>query len=182
MTTLEPERSLQSNLPIAITPLDHERLAARSEIKRTQKRARQLIKPAYVYTDAAFRDGQAYVAYTSRALGNRVAVVASKDSTEAEFWAMVMAMHDAHRALECWPAIVFRTDCASVAQFTVVKKSNLSQVRAEMVEMVRIHRQWSVELVKRTWNKRANQLARKAMNKAGTGDEGQHEALLGRHD
>ncbi len=95
---------------------------------------------------------------------------------------MVMAMYDADRALECWPAIVFRTDCSSVAQFVVAKKPNLNPMRAEMVEMVRIHRQWSVELVKRTWNKRANQLARDAMNKASTGDNPRRERLLGKHD
>jgi Reverse transcriptase-like len=144
-------------------------------------RARKLATPAYVNTDAAFRDGWAGVAYASRALGERIAVVATTDSTEAEFWAMVMAMYDADRCLSCWPAIVFRTDCASVAQFVVVKQASLKPMRAEIVEMVRIHRQWSVELVKRSWNKRANKLARDALDETGTGADARREALLGRH-
>jgi hypothetical protein len=47
--------------------------------------------------------------------------------------------------------------------------------------MVRIFRQWLVELVKRNWNKRANQLARNALNEADAGADDRHEALLGRH-
>jgi hypothetical protein len=144
-------------------------------------RARKLTTPAYVNTDAAFRDGRAGVAYASRALGDWIAVVSTTDSTEAEFWAMVMAMYDADRCLSCWPAIVFRTDCASVAQFAVVKQEGLRPMHAEIIEMVRIHRQWSVELVKRSWNKRANKLARDALDEAGTGADERRETLLGRH-
>jgi hypothetical protein len=182
MAMQDPERDLLRSLPVAVAPLPHERLAARSEVRRMHRRARQLARPAYVNTDAAFRDGRAGVAYASRALGDRVAVVAAKDSTEAEFWAMVMAMYDADRCLSCWPAIVFRTDCTSVAHFAVGKTRSLKPVRAEIVEMVRVHRQWSVELVKRSWNKRANRLSREALDEAGTGDDRRRKALLGRHD
>jgi hypothetical protein len=182
MATGDPQRNLLASLPTAIAPLALERLATRGEVKKINRRARRLAKPAYVSTDAAFRDKRAGVAYASAALGSRVAVLPAIDSTEAEFWAMVMAMYDADRCLSCWPAIVFRTDCASVAQFVVVKQESLKPMRAQIVDMVRIHRQWSVELVKRSWNKRANQLAREALNEAGMGDNGRREALLGRHD
>jgi hypothetical protein len=182
MAMQDPKHDLLASVPAAIAPLTPERLATRGEVKRMNRRARRFAKPAYVNTDAAFRDQRAGVAYASAALGNRVAVVPAIDSTEAEFWAMVMAMYDADRCLSCWPAIVFRTDCASVSQFVLVKQPSLKPMRAEMVEMVRIHRRWSVELVKRTWNKRANRLAREALNEAGTGDDARREALLGRHD
>lgn len=75
---LDPKRNIQRSPPLAVAPFNPEMLAARSEIKRMQTLARRLPRPAYVYTDAAFRDGRAGVAYSSRALGNQVAVVASK--------------------------------------------------------------------------------------------------------
>jgi hypothetical protein len=182
MAMQDPKRDLLWSLPTAVAPLPEQRLLALDEVKRTHHQARKLATPAYVYTDAAFRDGQAGVAYASRALGERVAVVPSSDSTEGEFWALIMAMYDAGRSLSFWPAIVFRIDCTSVAHFAVVKVPHLKPVRAEIVAMVRVHRQWSVEPIKRSCNARANRLSREAFNQAGTGDGGRRETLLGKHD
>ncbi len=145
------------------------------------RHARKLATPAYVNTDAALRGGRAGVAYASRALSDRIAVVSAKDSTEGEFWALIMAMYDADRCLSYWPAIVFRTDCTSVAHFAVVKKRHLLPVRAEIVAMLDAHRQWSVQLVRRTWNARANRLSREALDEVGAGAEARCETLLGRH-
>ncbi|MFZ2112697.1 MAG: reverse transcriptase-like protein [Solirubrobacteraceae bacterium] len=166
----DPKEDLLASLPTAIAPLTLERLAERSEIKRMEKRARRLANPAYVNTDAAYQDKQAGVAYASAALGDRTAVVAPSGSTEAEYLAMLMAMHDADRCLAFWPAIVFRTDSMSVATFMLAKKQKLRPLRAEIAHMLRIHPQWSLVLVKRTWNEQANQLAREALHEARRND------------
>lgn len=92
---------------------------------------------------------------------------------------MVMVMYDADRALECWPAIVFETDCTSVTFRR--RQRSLNPMRAEIAEIVLIHDQWSVELVKRTWNERANYFACQALDDAGP-ETPQREASLGRHD
>jgi hypothetical protein len=181
MAMQDTDRNLLRSLPAAVTPLPEQRLLARGEVKRMHHQARKLATPAYVNTDAAFRGGRSGVAYASRALGERIAVVSAKDSTEGEYWALIMAMHDADRCLSCWPAIVFRTDCTSVAHFAVVKKRHLLPVRAEIVTMLNIHPQWSVQLIRRTWNARANRLARDALDETGTGAEERRETLLGRH-
>jgi Reverse transcriptase-like len=181
MAIEDPKRDVPASLPAAIAPLTPERLAERSQIKRMQKRAHRLAKPAYVSTDAAYQDKRAAVAYVSAALGHRTAVVASAGSTEAEYLAMLMAMYDADSCLAFWPAIVFRTDCMSVATFMLVKKQKLRPLRAEIAHMLRIHPQWSVVLVKRTWNEQANQLAREALDEARK-DDRRREALSGRHE
>ncbi len=46
--------------------------------------------------------------------------------------------------------------------------------------MLRIHPQWSVVLVKRTWNEQANELAREALDEARK-DDRRREALSGGH-
>lgn len=181
MAMQDPDRNLLRSLPEAVEPLPEQRLLARSGVKRMHHMARKLATPAYVNTDAAFRGGRAGVAYTSRALGERIAVVAAKDSTEGEFWALVMAMYDADRCLSCWPAIVFRTDCTSVAHFAVVKKRHLKPARAEIVEMLDAHRHWSVQLIRRSWNKEANRLSSEALDETGTGADARRETLLSRH-
>jgi thioesterase domain-containing protein len=181
MTIQDSERNLRRGVPAALAPLSEQALLARAEVRRMRQRARKLASPAYVNTDAAFRDDRAGVAYASRALGDRIAVVSAKDSTEGEFWALVMAMYDADSCLSCWPAIVFRTDCTSVAHFAVVKKRHLQRVRAEVVEMLDAHRQWSVQLIRRSWNAQANRLSREALDEMGMGADERREVLLGRH-
>jgi hypothetical protein len=162
----DPQRALLWRLPPPIAPLTHEQLAARREVKRTLRRASQTVKPVHVSTDAAYHEKRAGVAYVSPALGNRATVLSAAGSTEAEFWAVLMAMHDADRCLPRWQAIVFRTDCMTVGNFMLVKKQRLRTMRAEMVKMLRVHPRWAVVLVKRAWNEHANQLARTALDEA----------------
>lgn len=99
-------------LPAEMLPLDVAVLNTRPLVKRAKRRQRRLEKPAYVNTDASWRDGTAGLAYESGALGNRTALVACANSTEAEYLAMLMAMLDAERCLS--GPIAFRSDCTAV--------------------------------------------------------------------
>lgn len=138
MAIEDPKEDLPASLPAAIAPLTPERLAERSQIKRMEKRAHRLSKPAYVSTDAAYQDKRAGVAYVSAALGDRTAVIASAGSAEAEYLAMLMAMYDADSCLAFWPAIVFRTDCATSSTATpTATRPRFRTVRTRMIYLIR---------------------------------------------
>jgi len=80
------------------------------------------------------------------------AAVISASSTEAEYLAMLMAMYDADRCLAFWPRHRLSDRLHERCDFMLLKKQKLRPLRAEIVNVLRIHLRWSVVLVKRTWN------------------------------
>jgi hypothetical protein len=69
----------------ALKPLKPEVLLARREVVLANRRARKAAKPAYVNTDASWRDGRAGLAYEG-ALGTRTELVACADNHEGSTW------------------------------------------------------------------------------------------------
>lgn len=152
-------------LPVAVLPLELSVLTARPLVKRAKRRERRLEKPAYVNTDASWRNGTAGLAYESGTLGNRTALVACANSTEAEYLAMLMAMLDAERCLS--GPIAFRSDCTAVVNLKGGKAPRISELREQVEALLKRYPRWTLVLVERKRNKPANGLAGRPFRQAG---------------
>jgi hypothetical protein len=142
-------------------------LRAREEIKRYRSHRHRLLKemsePAYVNTDAACRRGVAGLAYSSKALGSRSALVVCENSTLAEYLALMMALEDADKAPLPGP-IEFRVDSTALANYRVARKSDFKQLRRWIDMMFKCHPTWRLTLLRRGDNMAANDLARSALD------------------
>ncbi|MGE5700784.1 MAG: ribonuclease H family protein [Arthrospira platensis] len=144
-------------LPVEILPLEPDMLSERRAVKKARRRQRRLERPAYVNTDASWRDGKAGVAYESGRLGNRTAFVACAGSTEAEYMALLMAMLDAERCLS--GPIAFRSDCEAVVNLKGDTTPQIVALREQVRLVLKRHPNWSVTLVNRSRNMPAHGLA-----------------------
>jgi len=149
-------------VPLVVEPVDPEVLAARRAVILAKRRARRLAKPAYVNTDASWRNGVAGLAYVSGSLGNRTALVACSGSSEAEYLALLMAMEDADRCQLPGP-IDFRVDSTVVAHLAVGTSPDLVELRKRVKSLLARHREWRLEFVERKRNWVADGLARKKL-------------------
>jgi hypothetical protein len=146
-----------AELPTEILPLEPEMLSERQAVKKARRRQRRLERPAYVNTDASWQDGKAGVAYESGRLGNRTAVVASANSTEAEYMALLMAMLDAERCLS--GPIAFRSDCTAIVNLKGGTTPQIVALREQVETLLKRHPNWNVALVDRSRNLPAHSLA-----------------------
>jgi hypothetical protein len=149
-------------VPSVVEPVDSEVLAARRAVILAKRRARRLAKPAYVNSDASWRDGVAGLAYVSGSLGNRTALVACSGSSEAEYLALLMAMEDA----ECCdlPGLIdFRVDSTAVAHLAVGTSHDLVELRKRVNGLLARHWEWRLAFVERKRNWVADGLARKEL-------------------
>jgi ribonuclease HI len=155
-----------------VEPLAVEVLAARREVIGANRRARRAAKPAYVNTDACWREGRAGLAYESGALGKRVELVACADNHEAEYLALLMAMDDADRCLS--GPIHFRLDSATVAYLRVGAAGQFKDLRERVLDVLAEHPQWELVLVEGRRNRVADALSRRAFPRQARKDRGIH--------
>jgi hypothetical protein len=153
-----------AGLPTEILPLEPEALSERQAVKKARRRQRRLERPAYVNTDASWQDGNAGVAYESGRLGNRTAFVASANSTEAEYMALLMAMLDAERCLS--GPIAVRSDCTAVVNLKGGTTPLIVALREQVETLLKRHPNWSVTLVDRSRNLPAHGLASQPFRRA----------------
>jgi Reverse transcriptase-like len=145
-----------------VEPVDPDVLAGRRAVILAKRRARRLAKPAYVNTDASWRDGVAGLAYVSGSLGNRTALVACSGSSEAEYLALLMAMEDAARSQ--LPGLIdFRVDSTAVAHLAVGMSVHLVELRKRVKGLLARHREWRLAFVERKQNWVADGLARRTL-------------------
>ncbi len=140
------------------TPLEPRALSARREVVLANRRARKAAKPAYVNTDASWRDGRAGLAYEG-ALGIRTELVACRDNHEAEYLALLMAMGDAEMCLT--GRIAFRTDSQTVAGLQRGSSGQYERARRRVKLLLSRHPEWTLVLVEGVRNKVADDLARR---------------------
>jgi ribonuclease HI len=145
-------------------PLERGVLTARQFVKRAKRRQRRLEKPAYVNTDASWRDGMAGLAYESGTLGNRTALVACANSTEAEYLALLMAMLDAERCLS--GPIAFRCDCTAVVNLKGGQAPKTTELRERVRTLLKRYPGWNLVLIERKRNRSANRLANRPFRQA----------------
>jgi hypothetical protein len=156
----EKRAQAAERVPSVVELVDPEVLAARRAVILAKRRARRLAKPAYVNSDASWRDGVAGLAYVSGSLGNRTALVACPGSSEAEYLALLMAMEDADRCQ--LPGLIdFRVDSTAVAHLAVGTSADLVELRNRVKEFLARHREWRLAFVERKRNWVADGLARK---------------------
>jgi len=149
-------------VPTVVEPMNADELAARRPVILAKRRARRLAKPAYINSDASWRDGVAGLAYVSGSLGNRSALVACAGSTEAEYLALLMAMEDADRANLPGP-IDFRVDSTAVAHLAAGTSGELKKLRGRVKGLLAHHREWRLAFVERKRNWVADGLARRML-------------------
>jgi ribonuclease HI len=142
----------------AVGPLEAEVLAARREVILANRRARRAAKPAYINTDASWRDGLAGLAYVG-ALGIRVELVKCEDNHEAEYLALLMAMEDADRCL--WGRIAFRTDSQTVANLQIGTAGQFEDLCKQVKLLLSCHPEWMLVLVEGMRNRTADELSRR---------------------
>jgi hypothetical protein len=75
-----------------LAPLPCEVPLERRVVILANRRARKAAKPAYINTDASWRDGVAGIAYDSGALGQRIELVRCADNHETEYLALFMVV------------------------------------------------------------------------------------------
>jgi ribonuclease HI len=138
-------------------------------VRQTKRQARRLAKrlekPLFINTDASCRYGLAGLAYESGSLGNRVSFVACERSVEAEYLAMLMAMEDAERVLDC--AIVFRTDSATVSNLNTGNTLQTAEYRERVYGLLKRHPNWWIVRIGRISNRAADKLARRPFDEMG---------------
>jgi ribonuclease HI len=142
-----------------VKPFEPEGLAMRRQVVLANRRARKAAKPAYVNTDASWRDGRAGLAYEG-ALGVRTEVVVCGDNHEAEYLALLMAMGDAERCLA--GRIAFRTDSQTVAGLQKGSAGQYEPLRGRVKLLLSRHPEWTLLLVERVRNKAADDLSHRA--------------------
>jgi ribonuclease HI len=142
-----------------LAPLSREVLLARREVILANRRARKAAKPAYVNTDASWRNGVAGLAYDSGALGQRIEMVHCQDNHEAEYLALLMAMSDADNAL--FGRIAFRTDSATVVNRKLGRDSQYAGLHKLIARLLARHPEWTLVLVAGYRNRVADSLSRR---------------------
>jgi hypothetical protein len=153
-----------SRVPSVIEPVDPSVLAARRAVILAKRRTRRLAKPAYVNSDASWREGVAGLAYVSGSLGNRTALVACSGSSEAEYLALLMAMEDADLAQ--LPGLIdFRVDSTAVAHLAGGTSADLIELRARVKRLLAEHREWRLAFFERKRNWVADGMARRALRR-----------------
>lgn len=155
----EPTEAGSNDAFLPLVPLDAKALSARRQVVLANRRARKAAKPAYVNTDASWREGLAGLAYEG-ALGVRTEVVECGDNHEAEYLALLMAMGDAERCLA--GRIAFRTDSQTVAGLQNGAVGQYEHLRARVKLLLSRHPEWTLVLVERVRNKAADDLSRRA--------------------
>lgn len=166
--TQEGREHRRAELPYEPDMLTGRSLNSRKEIESYRARRHLYLiglqTPAYVNTDAAQRRGVASLAYTSAALGTRVAVIRCDDSTRAEYLALLMAMYDADKA--CLPGpIEFRVDSTALHNYRNARKVTFIRLGDVLDQLLEAHPTWRLTLVRGKENLAANNLARKALDK-----------------
>lgn len=157
ISTDEPS-GIRVGVPSAIAPLGAEVLAARRAVILFKRRMRKLAKPAYVNTDAAWRDGIASLVYVSGAMGRRIELVQCEGIAAGEYMALLMAMGDAERCLT--GPVCFRVDSPTVANLHG-KTSELRELRERVNALLDHHTEWTVKQITRKRNKVADDLTRR---------------------
>lgn len=142
-----------------VEPLEPSMLAARRVVVLANRRARKAAKPAYVNTDASWRNGLAGLAYVG-ALGTRGEVVACADNHAGEYLALLMAMEDAERCLT--GKIAFRMDSQTVVNLQAGSNGQFEGLRARVKLLLARHPDWTLVLVEGNRNKIADNLSRRA--------------------
>jgi ribonuclease HI len=148
--------------PRTVGALDAGVLLARRSVILAKRRARKLAKPIYVNTDASWKGGVAGLAYVSESLGNRRFLVACRGPVEAEYLALLMAMHDAEAADLPGP-IDFRLDSTAVVHLAVGTTPELVELRHRAMAMLARHREWRLAYVERGRNWVADRMARRTL-------------------
>lgn len=153
-------RAIPPNPPSVVEPLTAETLAGRRSIILFRRRLRRLARPAYVNTDASWRDGIAGIAYESGAMGRRVELVSCGSNSRAEYLALLMAMGDAERCLT--GPVCFRIDSTTVVNLQG-RTPELLEPQEAIEALLARHPEWLLELITRQGNKVANGLARRPL-------------------
>ena len=148
--------------PQTVEALESGVLAARREVVLANRRARKAAKPAYVNTDASWRDGLAGLAYVG-ALGTRTEVVACADNHAGEYLALLMAMGDAERCLG--GKVAFRMDSQTVVNLQAGSKGQFEHLCARVKLLLARHPDWTLVLVAGNRNKVADNLSRRAFRR-----------------
>lgn len=165
-----PQQYKQTEKPQPVEALESGVLAGRREVVLANRRARKAAKPAYVNTDACWRDGFAGLAYVG-ALGTRTEVVVCADNHAGEYLALLMAMEDAERCLG--GKIAFRMDSQTVVNLQAGSNGQFEELRARVKLLLAHHPDWTLVLVEGNRNKIADGLSRRAFrqtDKAGVPD------------
>jgi ribonuclease HI len=163
-------RQTPGHVGATVEPLELGVLSARREVVLANRRARKAAKPAYVNTDASWRDGLAGLAYVG-ALGTRTEVVVYADNHAGEYLAHLMAMQDAERCLG--GKIAFRMDSQTVVNLQAGSKGQFEHLRAWVKLLLARHPDWTLVLAEGNRNKIADNLSRRAFrqtDKLGTSD------------
>lgn len=147
---------------VLVEPLDPDVLAARREVVLANRRARKAAKPAYVNTDASWRNGLAGLAYVG-ALGTRVELVVCGDDHEGEYLALLMAMGDAELCLA--GRVAFRTDSQTVVNLQSGTSGQYEGLRNRVTLLLARHPQWTLVLVEGKRNRNADALSRRAFRR-----------------
>ncbi len=142
-----------------LAPLSRDTLLARRAVILANRRARKAAKPAYVNTDASWRDGVAGIAYDSGALGQRIELVRCGDNHEAEYLALLMAMSDADNALE--GRVAFRTDSVTVVNLRSGQDGQYVRLHNRIADLLARHPDWQLAVVERGHNRVADALSRR---------------------
>jgi ribonuclease HI len=158
-------------------PMQASELSARRDVVLANRRARKAAKPAYVNTDASWRDGRAGLAYEG-ALGIRTELVECRDNHEAEYLALLMAMGDAERCLA--GRIAFRTDSQTVAGLQRGSNGQYEPLRGRVKLLLSRHPEWTLLLVEGVRNKVADDLARRPFKTAPEGAQARPGRAHGR--
>lgn len=147
-----------------LAPLPREVLLERRVVILANRRARKAAKPAYINTDASWRDGVAGIAYDSGALGQRIELVRCADNHEAEYLALFMAMTDAENALT--GRVAFRTDSATVVNLRPGRDEQYTGLHKLISRLLARHPEWTLVLVEGYRNRAADSLSRRPFDKS----------------
>jgi len=112
-------------------------------------------------TDASYRDGWAGIAYDTNGMGSHRQLVPCCSSSEAELFALLLAMEVAEHARLA--RVVFRTDCEATSLPHRGDSPRLRSPRTRVAEYLHRNPGWRLELVPRRENTLANSLARNAL-------------------
>jgi hypothetical protein len=157
------QRAALPELPVVLTPTA---LRSRPEVEEYRGRRQMLLSelttPACVSTDAACGRGISTLAYTSKALGERVETIRCENSTRAEFLALLMAMDDVEKAAIPGP-IEYQIDCTAVANYRTMRDAGFKRLRVQLDDFMGAHSNWRLMLIRGSENRAANALARKAL-------------------
>jgi hypothetical protein len=160
-----------------IEALESSVLVARREVVLANRRARKAAKPAYVNTDASWRNGLAGLAYVG-ALGTRTEVVECADNHVGEYLALLMAMEDAERCLV--GKVAFRMDSQTVVNLQAGGSGQFEGLRSRVKLLLARHPDWTLVLVEGNRNKIADNMSRRAFGHAEASSSARDERFRSR--